>query len=305
MPRQLNLRQIEAFKALIESGTTGRAALLLNISQPAVSKLISHLEFDTGLKLFERLKNRLVPTDHALRLYEEIERVFAGVRQVESVVDAIRREEQGRLSIGVMPALSGSFIQRATMSFLKDRPTVFCSVQSLGSPIILDWLIARKLDVGLVEPGFGTPFITFEPLMEHSMVCIMPPDHPLTAKSVIEPQDLDRIPFVASNSDSYIGRRIENVFEAYSVKPQIVLVANLALTICEYVAAGLGVSLIHPLSVSGVEHRLAVRRFEPDIPFHFQLCRSPESKNARIVDSFAEELRSTASKISSSVLDAF
>src|SRR5579859_3390735 len=159
MPRPLNIRQIEAFKALIESGTTGRAALLLNVSQPAVSKLITHLEFDTGLKLFDRLKNRLEPTEHAMRLYDEVERIFAGVRQVESVVDAIRREEQGRLSIGVMPALSGSFIQRTTMSFLKNRQNVFCSVQTLGSHLILDGLLTRKLDVGLVEPGLSNPFI--------------------------------------------------------------------------------------------------------------------------------------------------
>jgi DNA-binding transcriptional LysR family regulator len=305
MPRPLNIRQIEAFKALIESGTTSRAALLLNISQPAVSKLISHLEFDTGLKLFDRLKNRLVPTEHALRLHDEVERIFAGVRQVESVVDAIRREEQGRLSIGVMPALSGSFIQRTTMGFLKNRRSVFCSVQSLGSQLIIEGLVRRKLDIGLIEPGLGSPFITLEPLMEHALVCVMPPDHPLAAKTLIEPQDLDQVPYVSTNPDSYLGHRIENVFEAYGVKPQTVLVANLAATICEYVAAGLGVSLTHPLAVSGLEHRLVVRRFEPEIPFHFQLSRSVDNKNAGIVDAFAHELRAMAEHISRSVLSAF
>jgi DNA-binding transcriptional LysR family regulator len=306
MPRPLNIRQIEAFKALIEAGTTSRAALLLNVSQPAVSKLISHLEMDTGLKLFDRLKkNRLAPTEHAMRLYDEVQRIFAGVRQVEGVVDTIRREEQGRLSIGVLPALSGSFIQRASMSFLEGHRNVFFSVQSLGSQVILDSLVARKLDIGLVEPGFGNPFLTFEPLMEHSLVCIMPPDHPLAAKSAIEPADLDRIPFVTLNPDSYMGHRIQSVFDAYAIKPQTVLIANLMATICEYVAAGLGVSLIPPLAVSGMENRLVTRRFEPEIPSHFQLCRSAENKNARLVEAFAQELRTMALQVSRLVLSEF
>jgi DNA-binding transcriptional LysR family regulator len=93
------------------------------------------------------------------------------------------------------------------------------------------------------------------------------------------------------------------MFEAYRVKPQIVLVANVAPTICEFVAAGVGVSLVHPLVVSGLEHRLAVRRFAPEIPFHFQLCRSVDSRNAQLVEAFAQEVRSTAAQISRSMLN--
>jgi DNA-binding transcriptional LysR family regulator len=149
MPRHLNLRQIEAFKAVIENGGISSAAEIVHISQPAMSKLIAHFEADTGLKLFDRLKGRLAPTACGMRLYKEIDRIFAGVRQVENAAEAIRREERGQLVVGVMPALSGSFIQRATVDFLKDRRSVFCSIQTLSSPWIVDRLVSRKLDVGL------------------------------------------------------------------------------------------------------------------------------------------------------------
>ena len=303
MPRHLNLRQIEAFKAVIENGTVSRAAELLSISQPAMSKLIAHLEFDTGLKLFDRLKGRLAPTDHAMRLYDEVGRIFAGVRQVENAVDAIRREDQGRIAVGVMPALAGSFIQRATMSFLKNYPNVFCSIQSFGSQWIVDWLVTRKLDVGLVEPGLENPYIAFEPLMEHPLVCIMPPGHPLAKKSQIESRDLDQVPLVTSNPDSHLGHCVQAMLQADGVKPQIVLIANVAQTQCEFVAAGLGVSLVHPLVVSGLEHRLAVRRFSPEIPFPFQLCRNVDSRNARLVEAYVQELRAAAAQISRLMLD--
>jgi DNA-binding transcriptional LysR family regulator len=302
MPRQLNLRQVEAFKAVIESGTVSRAAELLHTSQPALSKLIAHLELDTGLKLFDRLKGRLAPTEHAMLLYEQIGRIFAGVRQVENAVEAIRRKEQGRLTVGVMPALAGPFIQRATINFLNKRANVFCSIQALSSQWIVEWLVTRKLDVGLVEPGHDNPYVTFEPIMEHPLVCIMPPGHPLAAKSELKPQDFEQVPFVTLNPDSDIGHRIEATFETNKVKPNVVLVANLAQTVCEFVVAGLGVSLVHPLAASGFENRILVRRFQPEIPFHFQLCRSIDSRNAGVADAFAQELRATAARISQSML---
>lgn len=302
MPRHLNLRQIEAFKAVIENGSISSAAQIVHISQPAMSKLIAHFEADTGLKLFDRLKGRLAPTECGMRLYKEIDRIFAGVRQVENAAEAIRREEGGKLVIGVMPGLSGSFIQHATTGFLKGRRNVFCSVQSLGSLWIVDWLVARRLDVGLVSARIDNPYVTLEPLMEHPLVCIMPLDHPLAAKSQIEPQDLNQIPFVTFNSEGDIGHLIEGMFEAHGVKAQIVLVASVAPTVCEFVAAGLGVSLVHPLMVSGLEHRIAVRRFEPEILFNFQLCRSVDSRNAQLVEAFAQEVRATAAQISRSML---
>ena len=304
MPRHLYLRQIEAFKAVIENGTISRAAVLLSISQPSMSKLIAHLEQDTGLKLFDRVKGRIAPTEQAMRLYDEVERIFGGVRQFENAVDAIRRQEQGRLAVGVMAALAGSFIQRATIGFLKNRANVFCSVRALSSHWTVEWLIARKLDIGLVSTDIKNPYVTLEPLMEHPLVCIMPPDHPLSAKSQIEPQDLNRIPFVSFMPDTYIGHSVQKMLENYGVKAQIALVADVAPTLCEFVAGGLGVSLVHPLMVSGLEHRLVVRRFEPEILYMFQLCRGPENKNAKLVDAFAQELRATAAQISAALLKA-
>jgi DNA-binding transcriptional LysR family regulator len=302
MPRHLNLRQIEAFKAVIEHGTISRAAEMLHISQPAMSKLIAHLEDDTRLSLFDRVKGRLAPTSQGMRLYEEIDKIFTGVRQIENAVDAIRRDEQGRLMVGVMPALSGPFIQQVTSAFLTGNPNVFCSVLARSSQLIADWLVARKLDVGMVSSRIGNPYIATEPLMEHPLVCIMPPDHPLAEKSVIEPPDLVGVPFISFDPESHTGQRVAAVFETYGIQPHTVLVANISPTLCEFVASGLGVSLVHPLLASGLQNRLAIRRFQPDVMFDFQLCRLRESRNARLVDAYLHETRETARRISRTIL---
>lgn len=301
----MNLRQIEAFKALIEHGTVSRAALVINLSQPAVSKLIANLEYDTGLQLFDRVKGLLAPTDHAMQLYEEVDRIFAGVRQIENAVELVRRKAQQQITVGVMPALSGSFIRRTATEFLKAHPGVFCSLQSLGSQWIVDRVATRKLDLGLIEPGFSNPYLTLEPLMEHSLVCIIPLGHPLAKKSLIKPADLHDVAFVAFNPDTYSGHRVDAMLDAHDVRPQRTFVANAGVTVCELVAAGLGVSLAHPLVIGTLEDQLEIRPFEPEILFNFQICRSVDSRNAKMQDAFVQALRDTATQISESVLSRF
>lgn len=302
MSRQINLRQVEAFKAVIENGTVSRAAEILHVSQPAISKLIAHLEHDTGLRLFDRYGGRLVPTENGIRLYNEIDRIFIGLRQVDNAVDAIHREEQGRISIGVMPALSGSFIQRATSSFLKRRGSVFCSIESRRSSDIVNCIASREIDIGLVEEGFKNPYTTMELLMEQPLVFVMPLNHPLAAKTTIQPRDLDQVPFIGFPSDSRRGDRLGALFEARRVKPKVVLVANLARTVCEFVAAGAGVSLVHPLMVGEFRNRLAVRRFKPELSYGVALCRSVNSRDTQLVDIFAQKVRETAAEITREVL---
>ena len=298
MGRPLNLRQVEAFKAVIENGTASRAAELLRVSQPAVSKLLGHLEEDTGLKLFERVKGRLVPTRQGMRLYEEIDRIFVGVQQVERAVESIRREEQGRLLVGVMPGLSGTFIQRVTMAFRRHRPDVHVTIHVRSSQFIADWLIGRQLDVGLIRSRIDNPYVDAESFMEHPLVCILPLGHALTGKRVITPSDLHGQSFVSFSPDSYTGLQIAGMFEKCDVRANILLETNVAPTVCEFVAAGLGVSLVHPLFVDDIRHGVAVRRFQPTLPFDFQVCRARDSRNASLVEIFVEETRLAASRMS-------
>jgi DNA-binding transcriptional LysR family regulator len=301
MVRQLNLRQVEAFKAVIEHGTVSRAAEVMNVSQPAISKLVAHLEEDTSLRLFERVKGRLAPTPYGMRLYAEIDRIFAGLRQVENAVEAIRRDEQGRLLVGVMPALSGSFIERSTTTFLARQPGVFCCVQSRSSQWITEGLVSRKLDVGLVIAPIDNPYIVTEPMMGHPVVFIAPLDHPLAAKSVIHPEDLIGQSFISFDPESHTSQRTSATLTAHGVVPNTRMVVNVSPTLCEFVAAGAGVSLVHPLIVGGLRDRLAVRRFEPAIQLDFYLCRIRDSRNARLVDAFLEATREVAAEISSSM----
>lgn len=275
----------------MENGTVSAAAAALNVTQPAVSKLVSNLEHDTGLRLFDRLKGKLTPTEQGAHLYEEVDRVFAGLHQIERAIETVRREQKGRLLVGVLPALSGHFIQHVTMRFLESEAHVFVSLVVRGSPGLADWLVTRQVDVGILNARVEHPDLETEPFLAHPLVCIMPVGHPLCRKTIIGPDDLHDRPFVAFDESVEIRRTVDEVLASHGCEPRIVLKATTAPTLCEFVAHGLGLSLVHPLMAGPVKGRVAIRRFEPAIDNHFLLAKATKARNAGLVDLFIQRAR--------------
>jgi len=298
MRRLLNLRQVEAFKSVIENGTVRSAAQLLCISQPAVSKLIGNLEADLRIDLFERVKGRLVPTERGMRFYEEVDRIFSGLRQLENAADAIRRQEQGSLTIGVMPTIGSCFIQDVTSSFLESNPDVYCTIFARSSAWLGEWLHARRLDVAIINWPIDTSFIATDIILEQPLVCIMPVDHPLARNDVIEPHHVDGVPFVSYGRENLTADSVTRTLDRYGVTQNVVLSVNLASALNQFVAAGAGISIVHPLNLRGAGKDIVVRPFEPAIKMSYQLCWLRDSRNQKIIDQFVEETRFVAKRVS-------
>jgi DNA-binding transcriptional LysR family regulator len=304
MRRQVNLRQIEAFKAVIQQGTVSAAADALFVSQPAVSKLLANLEEDCELRLFERVRGKLVPTRHGMRLYAEIDRVFAGLRQVEHAIECIHRDDQKQLTIGVLQALSGSFINRIVGDFLKIHPDVMITIHTRDSPFIAEWLSTQQIDVALISSKVDNPYIERDTLVEHPLMCVLPLKHRLCDQSVIDVSDLQNENFVTFMETTPTRKAVDLLFEQNSVTPRITLQASTAPTVCEAVAAGIGVSLVHPLFADSVRGRVALRHFTPETPFSFQLCRNRSSQNVQLVDDFLREARRISEETSRDLVSA-
>lgn len=291
---QPTLRQIEVFKAVIETGTVSRAAETLNMSQPAASKLLSNLEADSGLDLFERRRGLLFPTERGQRFYEEVDRIFSGLDQIALAIDNLRSEERGRLTIGILPALSGRFISTAIQRFSENQPDIFISLHARSSQFLVDWMRGGKVDVCIVTGRVEDPHILVEPILNMPMVCMLPPDHPLAAHSALTAADLDNQPLVAFMQSSYTRLQLERTFERANIEPSIVTEATTAQNVCELVAAGMGIALVHPIYAETVEGRVSLRPFVPNSFVDFQLCRLRHGRNRRLVTSFVETVRATA-----------
>ncbi|NDH63139.1 MAG: LysR family transcriptional regulator [Alphaproteobacteria bacterium] len=139
--RGLNPRQIEAFRAVVLTGGVGMAAKLINVTQPAVSRMIRDLQQDLGLALFERRGTGLVPTSEALSLYAEVERAFVGLDRIAQMATELRTRRAGFLRIAALPALANGFLPSFAGRFLTERPKLDL-VHSTASRFRIDRVFA-------------------------------------------------------------------------------------------------------------------------------------------------------------------
>ena len=198
---RLSHRQIEAFRAIIESGSVTAAADLLFLTQPSVSRLLADLEAELGFALFARIGRSLTPTPEADALYEEVRRSFVGLQEISRVADDIRQYRSGSLKIAAMPALGLQFLPGAIADFTAERPGIAVSLRVRSSHAVVQHLSSQQFDVGFSALDFDLPAIRREPLGTMPMLAVLPPGHALCDKAVLEPQDFHQRPFIALGSE--------------------------------------------------------------------------------------------------------
>src|SRR6266700_5404265 len=117
---RINSRQVEAFRAMMLTGSVTESAKLMAVTQPAVSRLLRDFRVLLKMELFERRGSGLVPTASATALYMEVERSFVGLDRIATAAEEIRGRRTGTLRIAALPALSNGYLPRLAGRFLKE-----------------------------------------------------------------------------------------------------------------------------------------------------------------------------------------
>ncbi|WP_434141075.1 LysR family transcriptional regulator (plasmid) [Pseudomonas luteola] len=289
----MNIRHLEAFRAVILCQTVTRAAEMLHISQPAATRLIGNLEEEIGFPLFERLKGRLHPTPEALVLYEEVQRSLLGVERIARVAQEIRSLARGSLRIACAPTLGLAFVPRAIASFVEAHPEARITLEVHSSQTVVDRVVGQRCDLGLIVLPNAYPSPNGEQLMTTRMLCALPKDHRLAGHDRIVPQDLQGERFISYPESIGSRLQVDALFATYGVERQLTLEAQLSASVCILVEQGAGVALIDVLSA--VEYRgegIVFKRFEPCIPMDFAILRPATSSSSRLHDSFVDHLKS-------------
>jgi len=273
----INHRQLEAFNAVIAMGTTVKAAELLGISQPAISRLIKQLELQTKLLLFDRDGGRMYLTREGNAFHREVDRAFLSLRKLELIAHEIRAYENGQLRVGALPALGFSLMPEVVAEFVDRNPNTLIKMETTSSATIRDLVANGQFDMGFVADEVDISGLVVERFAAPPVVCSMPKGHRLAEKSVITPQDLENEAFVSLSSVDRTRRRIDVLFEKLKISRRIVLETHFALSVCQVVAKGVGVGLINPYSLSSVgADALVARAFSPRIHFNTMMVYPPD-----------------------------
>lgn len=171
----MRLRHIEVFNAVMLTGSVSAAARLINVTQPAVSRILAHAELQLGFALFTRIKGRLTPTSEAQTLYPHIERLFTQLDEVQRLANNLKAgHSDGELHVLSVLALSHDILPRALKIFRAKHPHVTLKIDSLHSQQIVSALVLQEADVGFVFSAIAHPSLEQQHLADGRMVCVAP-----------------------------------------------------------------------------------------------------------------------------------
>ena len=211
---RINSRQVEAFRAMMLTGSVTEAARLMAVTQPAASRLLRDLQSLLKMELFERRGTGLVPTAAATALYTEVARSFVGLERIAAAAEEIRGRRTGTLRVAAMPALANGYLPRLAGHFLKERPNLNLAFFGVISPIVVDWVMNNQCDVGFAEVPIAHSGLPNQRLPALPRVAILPAGHHLEAKEVIEPRDFEGETFVSLSAGSTSRHLIDQVSTA-------------------------------------------------------------------------------------------
>ncbi|MGC4026284.1 MAG: LysR substrate-binding domain-containing protein [Mesorhizobium sp.] len=272
----ISLRQVEAFKAVIDTGSVTAAANLLHVSQPSLSRLIKTLEGSLDFSLFERRKGRLVPTPEALLLYEEVQKYFRSLQTLAQTAVDIRGLARGHLRIASFAALSIAVTPRAIKRFCQLNAYMRVSTTTGQSRQIVDLVAARFADLGIVDPVAVTDSVRIEKRWQFPCVCVVPNKHPLAECGRIGVDELRTEKMIGLGRE-FMSRYRQGAAFYETLAPQMHIQVQQSIAACALVAEYAGVAIVDPFTARQWQPMgIAVKPLNVDIPFEICVVASSE-----------------------------
>lgn len=245
----MNLRQIEMFRAVMQTGSFTAAAQALHISQPGVSRAVRHLELQLGVSLFERSKGRIRTTAEALALHAEIERSFRGVQSIQQFARGLKHGVHAMLHIACSPNLGVHVVPRAVASQLLESPGASVSFEVLlRAQQLVDALLSEQVDLGISSVALDHPMLETRTIGQWELVCIFPRSHPLAEKALVVPEAVAGESLVAFHADTLQGRMVAEWLQGKAAAVTTRALVRSGQAAASLVACGVGIAFVDNLT---------------------------------------------------------
>ena len=262
----MRLRWLEAYRAVMHAGTEKDAAKQLHLTQPAISRMISKLEADLGLRLFFRQRGRLVPTIEGEQFFREAERVIMGIGEIQRIGSDIRQHRGAILRIVSMQSIAEGLLPEALKEFVNSYPTVRVSLEIRSRSSVEYWIASNQYDVGLSALPVDNSAVETEKFVDVRMVAAIPRNSPLVHRDVVTLADLAEETFVSLPPHLLVGRQTKEAFEAAALEPKVRIVTSSLSSACQMVAQGIGVTITDRYTAQTfLPDRIVVRELSPEM----------------------------------------
>jgi DNA-binding transcriptional LysR family regulator len=252
MELTVNLKQLEVFIKVAESGSFSKGAEATFITQSTVSQHISALENEFGLKLLDRTGKGALLTEAGKLLLERARRLVEYAREIPVAIDRFKGVEEADLNIAGS-SIPGEYMIPAALPLLINRfPGLTIFLLQGDSREVLQKVMAEEVEFGVVGGRFAEDSLEFTPFTRDELVLIAPAGHRWAMVPEISKEELLGEPFVLRETGSGTGKATVEALREVGIDPSRMRVAahlgsNEAVK--RAVIAGIGVSFVSAISV--------------------------------------------------------
>lgn len=226
---RLRLRNVKMLLSLAQTRNISHSAVMLNTTQPGLSKWLKDLEEDIGLPLFERHARGLLPTPYGEVLIAHAQRIDAQLDRAGSDMAALREGGSGRVVIGASGVAASDTVPLAITRLLDRMPRAKVSLVEGTTDRLTGQLAQGELDVvlGRAAPEFGDPALEMESLFFDTIHLVVRPRHPLLASKGLSWPDLQAYRWIVWPKGTPIRNAMDNALtEAGQALPRDTVETN-------------------------------------------------------------------------------
>lgn len=187
----MNLQQLEYIIAVDTYRHFVTAAEKSFVTQATLSMMIKKLEDELDVKIFDRSKQPVVPTETGKKIIAQAREVVAGAKRLKEIVQEENQTTRGELRVGIIPTLAPSLLPFFIGKFLKKYPDVKLKISELTTENIIQKLEEMTLDVGILATPLSNPSLEEFPLFYEQFVVFAADSEKVTKKKYVLPSDID------------------------------------------------------------------------------------------------------------------
>ena len=187
----MTLTQLEYIIAVDNYRHFAEAASYCFVTQPTLSMQIQKLEKETGVKIFDRSKQPVLPTESGAVIIEHARKILAERNALNEMIESKKGLIAGELHIGIIPTLAPYLLPLFIHSFTKKYPLVQLHITELTTEFIISRLRDGRIDVGLLVTPLQENGIKEEPLFYEEMVVYVSKKNSVYKKNYVLPKDID------------------------------------------------------------------------------------------------------------------
>ncbi|MDN4492553.1 LysR family transcriptional regulator [Ureibacillus aquaedulcis] len=255
----MNIQKYLAFVKSVEYGSFTKAAEALSYTQSGISRMISDLETEWGILLFERGRTGITLTSDGLKLLPQLERVCNEHQMLMLQIEDLRDIESGIIRIGTFSSVATHWLPNIIKVFKKDYPGIDFELLLGDYTEIENWIIEGRVDFGFLRlPTKGELETIF--VEQDRLLVVLPEEHPFVNCDKFPIKELSNNPFMLLEKGA--KAEISQIFIQHQIVPQVQFTTWDDYAIMSMVENGLGISILPELILQRIPYKIIAKELE-------------------------------------------